>query len=217
MDLQRYRRDGLTLVIGIISLGLQAGLQAQNPSKGAAAPTAVEEVKSPNANATLDAAAPVDPKGYKLGPEDVIGVKVWREPELSGQFVVRPDGKITLPLSGDMPVEGKTLDDVKEMIRKAYSEQLNRPELTVSLLRVGSKKYFLVGEVNRTGMFPLIVPITVLEALNAAGGLREFANKKRITILRGTQRIKFNYDEVMKGKKLEQNIQIESGDQIYVP
>jgi polysaccharide export outer membrane protein len=217
MDMRHFRYGFSTLLIGVVTLGLQLGLQAQTPAKGATAPPAVEEVKSPNANVVVDAAAPVDPKGYKLGPEDVIGVKVWREPELSGQFVVRPDGKITLPLSGDVGVEGKTLDDVKEMIRKAYSEHLNRPELTVSLLRVGSKKYYLVGEVNRTGMFPLVVSITVLEAINAAGGLREFANKKKITILRGNQRLKFNYDEVMKGKKLEQNIPIENGDQIYVP
>jgi polysaccharide export outer membrane protein len=211
MDLQHVLRTALAVIV----LMAPGGLQAQNTPKPAA--PAVEESKSPNANAALDVAAPVDPKGYKLGPEDVIGVKVWREPELSGQFVVRPDGKITLPLSGDMVVEGKTLDAVKDEITKAYGEQLNRPEVTVSLLRVGSKKYYLVGEVNRTGMFPLIVPITVLEALNAAGGLREFANKKKIVILRGSQRIKFNYDEVMKGKKLEQNILIENGDQVFVP
>jgi polysaccharide biosynthesis/export protein len=211
MDLQHVLRNALA----VITLMIPVGLQAQNAPKPPV--PVVEETKSPNANATLEAAAPVDPKGYKLGPEDVIGLKVWREPELSGQFVVRPDGKITLPLSGDMAVEGKTLDAVKEEITKALSQQLNRPEVTVSLLRVGSKKYYLVGEVNRTGMFPLIVPITVLEALNAAGGLREFASKKKIVILRGTQRIKFNYDEVMKGKKLEQNILIENGDQVFVP
>ncbi len=211
MDLQHV----VLTALGVIMLMAPAGMEAQNAPK----PTspAVEEAKSPNANATLEVAAPVDPNGYRLGPEDVIGVKVWREPELSGQFVVRPDGKITLPLSGDMAVDGKTLDAVKEEITKALSQQLNRPEVTVSLLRVGSKKYYLVGEVSRTGMFPLIVPITILEALNAAGGLREFANKKKIVILRGSQRIKFNYDEVMKGKKLEQNILIENGDQVFVP
>lgn len=211
MDLQHVLRSALAVMV----LMMPVGIRAQDAPKPAA--PAVEESKSPNANVTLEAAAPVDPKGYKLGPEDVIGLKVWREPELSGQFVVRPDGKITLPLSGDMAVEGKTLDAVKEEITKALSQQLNRPEVTVSLLRVGSKKYYLVGEVSRTGMFPLIVPITVLEALNAAGGLREFANKKKIVILRGSQRIKFNYDEVMKGKKLEQNIFIENGDQVFVP
>ncbi len=188
---------------------------AQNTPKPADAPT-IQEVKSPNANAGLDSAAPVDPKGYKLGPEDVIGIFVWREEQLSGPFVVRPDGKITLRLVGDLKVEGLTLDQVKEEVTKAYGEKLNRPEVSVSLMRVGSKKYFLVGEVGRTGMFPLVVPITVLEALNAAGGLREYANKKKIIILRGSQRIKFNYDEVMKGKKLEQNIFLENGDQVYV-
>ncbi len=211
MDLQHVLRTALAVIVMMAPMALRA----QNAPKPAT--PAVEETKSPNANAALDVAAPVDPKGYKLGPEDVIGLKVWREPELSGQFVVRPDGKITLPLSGDMAVEGKTLDAVREEITKALSQQLNRPEVSVSLLRVGSKKFYLVGEVNRTGMFPLIVPITVLEALNAAGGLREFANKKKIVILRGSQRIKFNYDEVMKGKKLEQNILIENGDQVFVP
>lgn len=214
MELRCFRWAVFALGFGLTLWGFQAPNAPKAPNS---APPAVEDAKSPNANATLDAPAPVDPKGYKLGPEDVIGVKVWREPELSGQFVVRPDGRITLPLSGDMAVEGKTLDEVKEAIKKAYSEQLNRPELTVALLRVGSKKFYLVGEVNKTGMFPLVVPITVLEALNAAGGLREFANKKKIVVLRGTQRLKFNYDEVMKGKKLEQNIQVENGDHIVVP
>ena len=189
---------------------------AQKPSKPKDTPE-IQDVKSPNANAGLETAAPVDPKGYKLGPEDVVGILVWREEQLSGQFVVRPDGKITLRLVGDLKVEGMTLDQVKDDVTKAYGEKLNRPEVSVSLLRVGSKKYYLVGEVSKTGMFPLIVPITILEALNAAGGLREFANKKKIVILRGSQRIKFNYDEVMKGKKLEQNILIENGDQVFVP
>ncbi len=197
------------------SLMLPVAGMAQKAPNPADAP-AIQEVKSPNANAGLDSAAPVDPKGYKLGPEDVIGIFVWREEQLSGQFVVRPDGKITLRLVGDLKVEGLTLDQVKEEVTKAYGEKLNRPEVSVSLMRVGSKKYFLVGEVGKTGMFPLVVPITVLEALNAAGGLREYANKKKIVILRGSQRIKFNYDEVMKGKKLEQNIFLENGDQVYV-
>jgi polysaccharide biosynthesis/export protein len=208
------RQNKVGAVMLIWSLMLPVVGMAQNP-KPKDAPV-VQEVKSPNANVGLETSAPVDPKGYKLGPEDVLGIFVWREDQLSGQFVVRPDGKITLRLFGDLKVEGMTLDQVKDEVTKAYAEKLNRPEVSVSLLRVGSKKYFLVGEVAKTGMFPLVVPITVLEALNAAGGLREFANKKKIVILRGSQRIKFNYDEVMKGKKLDQNIFLESGDQVFV-
>jgi polysaccharide biosynthesis/export protein len=209
--------EGKRMLKALMSACLLFGAvaMAQEPAKPK--PAAVEEVKSPNATGGSEGGAPVDPKSYKLGPEDVVGIRVWREPDLSGQFVVRPDGKITLPLTGDMKVEGISLDQLKDEVTKAYGEKLNRPEVSVSLVRVGSKKYYLVGGVAKTGMFPLVVPLTVLEALNAAGGLREFANKKKIVILRGTQRIKFNYDEVMKGKKLEQNIFVENGDQIFVP
>lgn len=210
------RQNKLRAAMLACTLMLPVVGMAQNQAKPKDAPV-VQEVKSPNANLGLETAAPVDPKGYKLGPEDVIGIFVWREEQLSGQFVIRPDGKITLRLFGDLKVEGLTLDQVKDEVTKAYAEKLNRPEVSVSLMRVGSKKYFLVGEVMKTGMFPLVVPITILEALNAAGGVREFASKKKIIILRGSQRIKFNYDEVMKGKKLEQNIFIENGDQVFVP
>lgn len=210
------RQNKLRAAMLVCTLMLPVVGVAQNQAKPKDEPV-VQEVKSPNANVALETAAPVDPKGYKLGPEDVIGIFVWREEQLSGQFVVRPDGKITLRLFGDLKVEGLTLDQVKDEVTRAYAEKLNRPEVSVSLMRVGSKKYFLVGEVMKTGMFPLVVPITILEALNAAGGVREFASKKKIIVLRGSQRIKFNYDEVMKGKKLEQNILIENGDQVFVP
>ncbi len=162
------------------------------------------------------AGAPVDPKTYKVGPEDVIDVHVWREPELSGRFIVRPDGRITLPLAGELMTENLTLEAVKSKILEMYSKFVNKPEIGVSLARVGSKKYYLVGQVMKTGMFPLIVPTTVLEAIDAAGGFQEFANKKNVVILRGDKRIKFNYQEVIKGKKTDQNIFVENGDHIIV-
>ena len=84
------------------------------------------------------------------------------------------------------------------------------------MIQVNSKKFFITGEVNRPGQYPLVTPITVFDALNGAGGFRDFANKKNIIIVRGKQRIKFNYEEVRKGKKLEQNIFVENGDTIIV-
>lgn len=161
-------------------------------------------------------AAPVDPKAYRIGPEDVVAVRVWREPDMSGQFVVRPDGRITLPLAGELQVADLTLEQVQAKVVEMYSKYINKPEVGVSLSRVGSKKYYLVGQVLRTGTFPLVVPTTVLEAINSAGGFQEFANKKKVIILRGDKRIPFNYEEVIKGKKLEQNIFIENGDHIIV-
>ena len=160
--------------------------------------------------------ASVDPHAYKIGPEDVLSIRVWREPDLSGTFTVRPDGKITLPLAGEVGAGGLTPVDLTQVVKDAYSKLVNGPEVILQVESVRSKKYYLVGEVQRSGSYPLVVPTTVLEAINAAGGLREFANEKNIIILRGAKRIKFNYKEVIRGKNLEQNIFLENGDHIYV-
>lgn len=166
---------------------------------------------------TSDIAAPVDPKTYIIGAEDVLYVHVWREAELTRQVAVRPDGKVTLPLAGDVQAGGLTPEAFKKAVVEAYSKFVNQPEITVSVLSVLSKKYYIVGMANRTGSFALVVPTTVLEALNGAGGLQEFANKKKIVILRGSKRIRFNYSEVIAGKNLQQNILLENGDHIIVP
>ena len=163
------------------------------------------------------AAAPVDPKTYQIGPEDVLAITVWREPDVSRLVQVRPDGKITLPLAGELTAGGHTPLQLQEQVTKKLSEFINQPVVNVAVQSVQSKKYYLAGEVNRSGAFPLVVPTTVLEAINSAGGFREFANKGKIVILRGDQRLKFNYNEVIKGKNLKQNIYLENGDHIIVP
>jgi len=164
------------------------------------------------------AGAPVDPKAYLIGPEDVLSVHVWREPENSCQTcVVRPDGKISLPLLGEIQAAGITPERLSLTIAEGLQKVMVHPEVTVVVDRVNSKKYYIQGEVGRPGGFPLVVPTSVLEALSNAGGFRDFANTKKITILRGTQVFKFNYNEVRKGKKMEQNIQLMPGDHIFVP
>jgi polysaccharide export outer membrane protein len=162
------------------------------------------------------AAAAVDPRTYKIGAEDIIFVRVWREAELTGPVMVRPDGKISLPLVGEIQAEGMTPEELGKTITTALLEKMNRPEVFISVQQVNSKKYFIIGEVNKTGPFPLVTPTTVMEALSAAGGLREFANKKKIIIMRGNQRLKFNFQEVLEGKKLDQNILLQNGDHIHV-
>lgn len=163
------------------------------------------------------AGALADPKTFKIGPEDVIDVNVWKERELSGSVVVRPDGKITLPLVGEVDVAGLTPMQVKEKLTEEFGKVLNSPVVGVSMRAIRSSKYYITGNVNRTGMFPLVVKTTVLEAITLAGGLGEWANKKEIIILRGgKERLKFNYNEVIKGKKIEQNIYLQNGDFIIV-
>ncbi|MBL8174776.1 MAG: polysaccharide export protein [Bryobacterales bacterium] len=204
----------LPIPISICFLLLLTGLGAWAQEKGKE-----KEVNEPRKTidvppATLGTA--VDPKTYKIGPEDVVAVRVWREPDLSGPLLVRPDGKITLPLIGEMQAEGLTPDELGKAITEALKDKLTRPEVFILVQQVNSKKYYISGEVNRTGSFPLITPVTVFEALSIAGGLREYANKKNIVVVRGNERLKFNYKEVVDGKNLKQNIMLQNGDHIIV-
>lgn len=204
-------------VSALLVLAFCGGLCAQQAatSTESSAPPA-SSTSEPPKTAPAGAAA-VDPKAYIIGAEDLISIRVWREPENSGQFVVRPDGKVSVPLLGEIQAAGMTPEQLGNNIATGLQKVMVHPEVTVGVEKVNSKKYFIQGEVNRPGSYPLVIDTTVLEALVNAGGFREFANTKKIVILRGTERLKFNYHEVTKGKKMEQNILVKPGDQIIVP
>lgn len=159
----------------------------------------------------------VDPTAYVIGGEDVISIQTWRHPEFSFNMAVRPDGKISVPLVGEMQIGGMTPDAFSKKFAEAIGDYVRNPEVFVQVLDVRSKKYFIDGEVFKAGEYPLVARVRVLEALSKAGGFRDFANKKKIRILRGTQTFKFNWEEVVKGKNVDQNIFIENGDHIIVP
>jgi polysaccharide export outer membrane protein len=177
-----------------------------------------ETTAKPMAPPGLDttAAPPVDPKSFRIGAEDVINIRVWKEPELSGDVVVRPDGKISVSLVGELDAAGKTPEELRKELTEEYSKVLNDPVITVRMASIRSSKYYVTGNVFKTGMYPLVVPTTVLEALTLAGGFQEFANKKKVVILRKGKQHYFNYNDVVKGKKLEQNLTLENGDFIIV-
>ncbi len=162
------------------------------------------------------AGAAVDPRSYVIGAEDIIAIRVWREPEMSALYAVRPDGKISMPLVGEIEAGGLTPKELENKVVEALQTVMNRPQVAISVQDVRSKKYYVQGQVNRAGSFPLVQKLTVLEALGLAGGLQEFANEKDIRILRKGQVIRFNYKEVTRGKKMDQNIEIMPGDQIIV-
>lgn len=161
--------------------------------------------------------APVDPKLYIIGPEDSLLIRVWREPDLSGQVTVRPDGKISLQLLNELHAAGLTPEQLAKNIAEGLGKYMTHPEVSVAVQEVHSKKYFIIGEVQKTGAYPLTVPTTILEALVNAGGFRDFANTKKIIVIRGAKRFNFNYKDVIKGKHMEQNVLLESGDQVIVP
>ena len=163
-------------------------------------------------------AAPVDSKSYVIGPEDVLLVKVWHEPELTGPVSVSPDGTISMQLINEIHAAGITPDQLAKKISLRLQEGLmQHPQVSVQVAAVNSKKFFISGEVARPGAYPLAVPTRVLEALVQAGGFRDFAKLSKIYVLRGSTKHSFNYKQVSKGKHLEQNMLLESGDTIFVP
>lgn len=162
-------------------------------------------------------AAPVDPGKYEIGAEDVLFIRVWREPDFTLPVAVRPDGKITIPLIGEVQAAGQTPLQFTAVLKQLLMQYLNNPDVSVFVTEVRSKKFYIDGEVNRPGSFALVTPTSVLEALSRAGGFREFANTKKIRVLRGGEIRHFNYKEVTNGKRLEQNIAVENGDHIIIP
>lgn len=209
------------LLIAPLLLTAQAQTQSQQqqqqqqkeiPEKPPEAPKVL-----PNSAGKDTAGAPVDPNTYMIGAEDVLYIGVFHEQEMSRAVSVRPDGKITMPLIGDLQAEGLTPERLRTQLKQALTSYMNDPDVTVTVVAANSKKYTITGEVMRPGPYPLIVKTTVFEALSNAGGFRDFANTSKIIIMRGKERIKFNYKDVLKGKKLEQNIYLEPGDIIIVP
>ena len=200
-------------------LGAQQPAAPEQPS--APSQTATNKAQ-PAKNTAPDVKSPagtpgVDPHAYIIGAEDVISIRVWREPENSGNFTVRPDGKVSVPLVGEIQAAGLTPEQLSESIAASLERVMVHPEVTVGVEKVNSKKYYIQGEVNKPGSYPLVIPTTILEALVNAGGFREFANTKKIVILRGSERLKFNYHQVTHGKNMAQNILLKPGDQIIVP
>jgi polysaccharide export outer membrane protein len=160
---------------------------------------------------------PQDEHPFILGAEDQISVLIYGSAEFSGAHLIRPDGKITMPFLGDVTAAGLSPVELGGVIRERLRKYLVDPDVSVSVNAVNSKRFYIQGEVNKTGAFPLLVPTKVLEALVNAGGFKDFANQKKIVIMRVTgERLNFNYKDVIKGKKMDQNIYLKPGDIIIV-
>lgn len=164
----------------------------------------------------------VHPDTYTIGVGDYLGINVWKEPELSQKVPVRPDGMITLPLIGEIKAAGLTPLQLQGEITTALDKVMSDPQVVVMVQSVNSLSYNVMGQVYKPGYYPLVRPITVLDAIALSGGFRDFAKQKKIYILRsmpdGThKKIFFNYKQVIKGKKMTQNIMVQTGDTIVVP
>jgi len=179
-------------------------------------PTTPPATPAPAAPATQPP-APATPTDYRIGTEDVLGILFWREMEMSGDVTVRPDGMITLPLLGDVRTVGLTTDQLKDVLQKNAAKFLTEANVTVVVRQINSRKVYVTGQVGMSGAYPLVGPRTVVQAIAMAGGLTEYAKGDKILIVRGSMTFKFNYKEVLDGKNLAQNIQLQPGDQVLVP
>ncbi len=204
---------------GISLLAQTSGSQSSAPPSGgppSAGPVSnAAPAKTPSPGGS--GGAPVDSNNYMIGPSDVLYIRVWNEGEFSGPVAVHQDGRFTLPLVGDLEAGGKTPVEVQDVVAKSLTKYVVKPLVTVTVQEVGSKRYYMDGQVPHPGEFPLVTPTTVFEAISKAGGIGDFANSKKIYILRGSQRIPFNYKDVLKGKNMAQNIQLKPNDHIVVP
>jgi polysaccharide biosynthesis/export protein len=161
------------------------------------------------------------PSGYVIGAEDVLSIVFWRDKDMSADVVVRPDGKISLPLLNDMQAAGFTPDELRANIIKAAAKFVQEPNTTVVVKEIHSRKVYITGMVVKGGTFPLSGAMTVMQAIALAGGLQEYADSKNIVIIRKEKvqerYFKFNYKDVLKQKNVEQNILLKPGDTVVVP
>ena len=161
------------------------------------------------------------PAGYVIGPGDVLSVVFWRDKDLSAEVTVRPDGKITLPLLNDVAALGLTPEELREKVTEAAKKYVEDPNPTIIVKEINSRRVFITGQVEKSGPYALSSSMTVLQLIATAGGLKEFAQRKNITVLRteqGEQTVyRFNYQDVLDRKNLDQNIELKPGDTVVVP
>jgi polysaccharide export outer membrane protein len=159
---------------------------------------------------------------YVIGVDDVLAINVWKEPDVSRTVPVRSDGKISLPLAGEVQASGETPKQLETALAAKLQSFISEPEVTVIVTEVRSQKFNILGMVSKPGSYPLTNSSTVLDAIAIAGGFRDFAKQKSIYVLRqnadGSQvRLPFNYKDVIKGKDLAQNVKLQPRDTIVVP
>jgi polysaccharide biosynthesis/export protein len=211
MPIKKQLWMGILLVLALI-----AGAAAQDASQAQAS-----QAPAPETSATPAAKPATNDPNYVIGAQDVLDVNVWKNPELTRTVPVRPDGKISLPLLNDVQAAGLTPSQLAVQINTGLRKFITDPQVTVIVNQINSQRVYILGEVMRAGAYPLLPGMTVLQALSSAGGFTQFANMKKIYVLRqvngSQQKLPFNYKEVLSGKRTDENIPVRPGDTIVVP
>ena len=200
-----------TAVAAVVLIGSMA-LAQDAPAQPAASPASDKTTNAASNNQTG--------AEYVIGPDDVLHVAVWKEADLSATLPVRPDGKISLPLLNDVQAAGLTPQQLSASLTEKLKKYIADPRVTVVVATINSKRIYLTGEVVHSGAMPMLPNMTVLQALSSAG-LSQFANTKRIYVLRTEngkqQKLPVNYQKLVKGEQIEQNYLLQPGDTIVVP
>jgi polysaccharide biosynthesis/export protein len=226
----------LAIVAGPVSFAAQQPSQPPSTPGRPAATTTAPTTPTTTPAATVPGATPTGtavpapvmaapgvtmPPQYTIGADDVLSVIFWRDKELTSDVTVRPDGKISLPLLNDVHASGLTPAQLKDRIVDESKKYVEDPNVTVVVKQILSRKVFITGEVRKPGPYSLTAPTTVLQMLSIAGGLGDFAKSEKIMVVRTENgkpvSYKFNYKEVIEGKKLAQNIELKPGDTIVIP
>jgi polysaccharide biosynthesis/export protein len=203
-------------LLNIVWLALIGATIAAPAGAQQAAPSA-----QPANGAGVAASGVATPPNYLIGPQDVLSIVFWREKDMSADVVVRPDGKISLPLLNEIEAGGLSPEALRAAIAKAAAKFMEEPNVTVVVKEIHSRNVYVTGQVTKPSEYPLGNDMTVLQAIALAGGLLEYADAKNIVIMRkedGRDRyFKFNYKDVIKGKNVQQNIVLKPSDTIIVP
>src|SRR5262245_15458989 len=195
------------LVVVILAITSVAGAQTAPAARSVAAAITTSTV--------------IQPPGYVIGADDVLGIVFLYEKELSTDVSVRPDGRISLPMLNDIQAAGLTPEQLRVNLTKAADAYIQEPTVSVIVKQINSRKVFITGKISKPGVYPLHESTTVLQLIALAGGLLEYANEKNIVVMRSengtTASHRYNHKEVVSRKRLEQNIELKSGDTIVVP
>lgn len=216
-------------LIAVLVVGAAVSAAAQSPAPQAPAPqpppvAATATAQKPPADPAAAAAAAagvLPPPDYVIGAEDVLDVVVWREKDLSAEVMVRPDGMVSLPLLNDVQAGGLTPEAFRLRVSAGAAKFVESPSVTVIVKQINSRKVSVMGEVVKPGIYPLLAPTTVLQLLALAGGPTAFADVSDISVVRTvdgkTTRLVFNYKEVARGRRMEQNVLLRPGDTVIIP
>jgi polysaccharide export outer membrane protein len=210
----------LGLILLCILLTGHAGAQMTANQSGGQ--TLVSTASPPVVPPTIEPANKPHDDSFVIGNDDVLSISVWKEPDLSRSIPVRSDGRISLPLVGDLQAAGLTPLKLEEDIANKLQPYIAAPEVAVMVQQINSQKFNILGKVVKPGSYPLTNSATVLDAIALAGGCRDFAKQGSIYILRqnpsgGESRLPFNYKDVIKGKNTTQNVRLQPHDTIVVP